>query len=390
MLSSKKILYMIIVTLLVICGVNGIDYREGVYDNSDIITDEVITFSDSAFFAVPEDGYSVPIVSMDGEGGSNSAEVDVSDSTATTLDSPDIVTLQSDVSTTTTTTTTTETGGSDPTDPDAPTTPPTNPPTNPPTDPNQGGDITTAPPTTTTTTTTTRPTTTTTTTTTTTQPTTTTTTRVYADTGTVHFTHSTIRIYVGDSVTLELNFPFGMQRLASFSSKDITIASATGYNDTTALITGVSLGTTWIQATSTSGDVAYCKVIVTDFAEEVLRLTNIERANAGLQPLTMAGSLPHTVATIRMNEAMIFWSHTRPDGRKFWSAASDIGLTYAKIGENLASGQISPDEVVRDWMNSVDHRANILDPAYTQLAVVYGPDSKGVMYWVQIFYKPLS
>ncbi len=390
MLSSKKILYLVIISLLVVCGVNGIDYRSGVYDDTGIITDEIITFSDSGFFDVPEGNFAVPVVSDDGEGNSNSADVYIPEDTTTTVETPDIITLDSDTGTTTTTTVSTTTSTTTPTVT---------------TTSGGGGNQTTTtttvyyvPPesttstrTTTTTTTTTViyvPPATTTTTTTTTAPTTTTT-RVYYDSGSVHFVYSTIRIYAGSTATVEVSFPFGTQRLASFSSKDSTIASASSYNDTTALITGMSVGTTWIQATSSSGDYAYCKVIVTDFAEEVLRLTNVERANYGLPPLTAGSQLVQTVANIRLSESMRYFSHTRPDGRKFSTAAEDVGLSYLKIGENLASGQVTPEQVVSEWMASTSHRANILDSNYTQLAVAYGIGTDGYYYWVQIFYKPM-
>ena len=366
MLSSKKILYLIIISLLLICTVNGIDYRSGAYDDSSIISDEIITFSDSGFFDVPEGNFAVPTVSDD----SNSADVYIPEDTGSEIETPDIITLPEDVENDTTSTSSDETMQTSMDD----------------TTTTQSSGTATA----TTVTTTTTAVSTTTTTTTTTAPTTTTTTRVYYDTGSVHFTYSTIRIYAGSSVTVELSFPMGAQRLASFSSKDTTVASASGYNDTTALITGVSVGTTWVQATSSSGDIAYCKVIVTDFAEEVLRLTNVERANYGLPELTMGGQLVQTVANIRLSESMSYFSHTRPDGRKFSSAAEDVGLQYAKIGENLASGQVTPEQVVSEWMASTSHRANILDANYTQLSVAYGIGPDGYYYWVQIFYKPLT
>jgi len=385
MLSSKKILYLIIISLLVVCGINGIDYRAGVYDTSDIITDEVITFSDSGFFEVPEGIYSVPTVSEDGEGGANSADVYIPEGSTTNLDTPDIITLQSDMGTTTTTTMSSATASATTSTTTSQYVGGNNNTTTTTTSQYVGGNNNTTTPYTTTTTTTT--TTTRTTTTTTTAPTTTT--RVYYDSGSVHFTYSTIRIYAGASVTVEVSFPFGTQRLASFSSKDTTIASVSSYNDTTALITGIKVGTTWIQATSSSGDYAYCKVIVTDFAEEVLRLTNVERANYGLPALTMGGPLVQTVANTRLEESMRFFSHTRPNGRKFSSVAEDVGLLYQKIGENLASGQVTPEQVVSEWMASPTHRANILDANYTQLAVAYGIGSDGYYYWVQIFYRPM-
>ena len=48
-------------------------------------------------------------------------------------------------------------------------------------------------------------------------------------------------------------------------------------------------------------------------------------------------------------------------------------------------GQKTPEAVMKGWMNSSGHRANILSSAYTHIGVGYAKDSKGNTYWVQIF-----
>ncbi len=376
MLSSKKILYLIILSLIVICGVNGIDYYAGAYEHSGDFSDEIITFSDSGFFKAPEGTGTVSIVS-EGESVSDQYEVGdiyVQSNTTTSIDH-EVVDLPENVTTTTSTENITN-GQTETTAPQ---------PSNTETSHYEESTATAFSTTTTTTFSTT-----TTTTTTTTEPTTTTTTRWYNDSGSVHFEHSTIRIYAGASVNVSLSFPIGAQRRASFVSRDPSVVTVSNYDDTTVVITGLSVGTGWIQATSSSGDTAYCRVIVTNFAEEVIRLTNVKRAEYGLPELTAAGPLVQAVADLRLSECSSYFSHTRPNGTKFSTAASDIGLTYLKIGENLASGQTSPEEVIDDWMASPSHKANILDGDYTQICVSYGIGSDGVPYWTQIFFKPIA
>ena len=55
------------------------------------------------------------------------------------------------------------------------------------------------------------------------------------------------------------------------------------------------------------------------------------------------------------------------------------------VAENIASGQSTPGEAIRDWMNSAGHRANILNARYTRIgaAAYRGPD--GQVYWCQQF-----
>lgn len=59
-----------------------------------------------------------------------------------------------------------------------------------------------------------------------------------------------------------------------------------------------------------------------------------------------------------------YWSHDSPDGKTPWSFISDAGYDYAVAGENLAYGFAGADATVVGWMNSTEHRANILDNNY--------------------------
>lgn len=125
-----------------------------------------------------------------------------------------------------------------------------------------------------------------------------------------------------------------------------------------------------------------------DEAKAVLDCVNQERRAAGLDPLTWEGSLVG-FATTRAKEIIRKWSHTRPNGDK----ATD---TKGVNGENLAYGTDSTaEEVVAGWMDSPGHRANILDPHYTSLAVACVEENKDIAgygevphyYWVQLFHS---
>ncbi len=50
------------------------------------------------------------------------------------------------------------------------------------------------------------------------------------------------------------------------------------------------------------------------------------------------------------------------------------------IGENLAKGQLSVEQVLEDWLNSPEHRKNILRPQFTEMGVGLFGDL-----WVQEF-----
>ena len=59
-----------------------------------------------------------------------------------------------------------------------------------------------------------------------------------------------------------------------------------------------------------------------------------------------------------------YWSHDAPDGRTPWTFITAAHYSYQTAGENLAYGFADSTSVVTAWMNSAEHRANILDKNY--------------------------
>ena len=119
------------------------------------------------------------------------------------------------------------------------------------------------------------------------------------------------------------------------------------------------------------------------YEAEVVRLVNEERAKYGLAALTKDNGAQN-VAHVRAKEIVQSFSHTRPDGRSCFTAASDLGVTYRSAGENIAYGYATPAQVVNGWMNSEGHRKNILSASYTKIGVG-SYSANGVMYWSQFF-----
>lgn len=121
-----------------------------------------------------------------------------------------------------------------------------------------------------------------------------------------------------------------------------------------------------------------------DFASEVIRLVNVERTKAGLSPVSEGSSALVSAANKRAEEVAKVFSHTRPDGSSCFTVLGEYGVSYRSAGENIASGQTTPAEVVNAWMNSEGHRANILGANFTSLGV--GVYKNGGSYtWVQLF-----
>ena len=120
---------------------------------------------------------------------------------------------------------------------------------------------------------------------------------------------------------------------------------------------------------------------------EVLTLVNKIRVKNNLDQLTW-GFTCESAADTRAKETMTVYSHNRPNGSS-WSTACPAPNSGGVSGENLAIGNaaVSPATVVALWMSSDTHRANILNPDYTKLAVGFNFDinSDYKTYWSQFF-----
>lgn len=107
-----------------------------------------------------------------------------------------------------------------------------------------------------------------------------------------------------------------------------------------------------------------------EFANEVLRLCNEERAKEGLKPLALMDDL-NFIAQIRTDEQVEVGdiSHTRPDGTKWTSVFNNVNVKKRSWGENLIMNYGSAESVVRGWMSSPGHRANIMRPEFTHMGL---------------------
>ena len=82
--------------------------------------------------------------------------------------------------------------------------------------------------------------------------------------------------------------------------------------------------------------------------------------------------------------------HTGRDGSTPADRVTRTGYKWRSIGENLASGIMTPEDVVRGWVGSPHHCENLMSARFTQMAVAYAvnPSSSGGIYWTQVFGTP--
>ncbi|MFC9915229.1 CAP domain-containing protein [Streptomyces sp. NPDC127197] len=117
-------------------------------------------------------------------------------------------------------------------------------------------------------------------------------------------------------------------------------------------------------------------------AEQVLAITNTERAKAGCSYLKLDDRLARA-AQLHSEDmsANHYFDHTSLDGRSFADRAIAQGY-QAPGAENIARGQNSPESVMGSWMNSPGHRENILNCSLTTMGLGLVDDNST---WTQVF-----
>jgi len=103
---------------------------------------------------------------------------------------------------------------------------------------------------------------------------------------------------------------------------------------------------------------------------QVIEQTNQERQKVGLPPLVYNERLAQ--AALSKGQDMFseqYWAHTSPAGKQPWAFIKDSGYTYRAAGENLARDFSNTDDMVRAWMASPTHRANIVNAKYQEIGI---------------------
>ena len=104
--------------------------------------------------------------------------------------------------------------------------------------------------------------------------------------------------------------------------------------------------------------------------DEVVRLTNEKRTQAGLLPLSLNSTLSQAAqakGADMLNKG--YWAHVAPDGTQPWVFFTNFGYKYRYAGENLARDFANPQSAVEAWMNSPSHKENLLSPKYKEIGI---------------------
>ena len=120
-------------------------------------------------------------------------------------------------------------------------------------------------------------------------------------------------------------------------------------------------------------------------ADKIIALTNEYRAKANL-PALKKSILLTQAADIRTKDMFDkqYFEHTSPDGTKPSDVVLKVGYDFSVTGENIALGDFENEQDLVDaWYASPGHRANILNPEYTEIGVFSDLDAfQGNNKWI--------
>jgi uncharacterized protein YkwD len=134
--------------------------------------------------------------------------------------------------------------------------------------------------------------------------------------------------------------------------------------------------------------------------ESALQLVNRVRASGTkcgselfgpAPPLVLSGALGG-VAFGHANDMATnnYFEHDDLQGKSPSDRVRATGYQEKLVGENIAYGPKSVDDVVKGWLDSPGHCENIMDPRFVEMGIGYATshDKKQGLYWVQVLATP--
>ena len=133
---------------------------------------------------------------------------------------------------------------------------------------------------------------------------------------------------------------------------------------------------------------------------QVLNLVNIARAKGracsntyykAASPLRWSAKLgAAALAHSRDMAEHDYFGHKGSNGSTVAARANDEGYVWRSIGENVAEGKAEPEQLVKGWLSSSGHCANIMNGSFAEMGAAYAvnPKSDTIIFWTQVFGRP--
>lgn len=100
----------------------------------------------------------------------------------------------------------------------------------------------------------------------------------------------------------------------------------------------------------------------------LLSASNAERSKISIRDLKLNKVLDKAaMAKCKDMAKRNYWSHKSPEGEEPWTFVKKEGYKYSKLGENLSAGFSDSAAAVTGWINSPEHKKNLLDKAFEEV-----------------------
>lgn len=132
-----------------------------------------------------------------------------------------------------------------------------------------------------------------------------------------------------------------------------------------------------------------------DYEQAIVEQTNAIRMQYGKPPLKRVTALDESAryhaADMSVTNYFNHDTYNRVDGQltqacDTWNRIEKYYTNWQALGENIAAGQRTPEMAMNGWMNSPEHKDNILSNNYTEIGVgFYEGKGEYRYYWDQNF-----
>jgi uncharacterized protein YkwD len=127
-------------------------------------------------------------------------------------------------------------------------------------------------------------------------------------------------------------------------------------------------------------------------AHKAVQLINAYRRQMGLKPVKLSAEL--TMAAKRHSMDLARWdriSHYGSDGSNPWDRVKRTPYKAKLAAENVGTGQVSFDEVLKGWKASPSHDKNLklAEAEHVGIALVYDPKTEFRTFWTLVLAAPM-
>ena len=201
-----------------------------------------------------------------------------------------------------------------------------------------------------------------------------------------------------ESATVQLLRQSGCRTVTNTSFRDVGLYQRGA--DSWLILGSVTAASSSARAPAQTPATATATATAPMLANRALQLVNEVRARGArcgdhsfgpAPPVKLSGTLAGVAFGHAADMAMHnYFEHEDLKGHSPADRVRAVGYQEKLVGENIAYGPKSADEVVQGWLDSPGHCENIMDPRFAEMGIAYAPGraSKRGLFWVQLLVAP--